>query len=102
VDFTGKIYVLVDRANYSSAEKFCVFCKATEWATLIGEETGGDGIGFDPIFISLPNSGLLVRFPAGMGLNPSGRANEEYHTMPDIKTGSPLEKTLDIIEKESD
>jgi len=82
--FKGKIYLLVDDYVYSSAESFAVFAKATGWATLVGTRTGGDGIGFDPIAVALPNSGLIVRFPADMGLNPDGSINEETATVPDI------------------
>lgn len=38
----------------------------------------------DPAVVSLPNSGLLVRFPMEMGLNPDGTSNEETHTEPDV------------------
>lgn len=84
VGFKGKIYLLVDDRVYSSAETFSAFSKASGFATLIGTETGGDGIGIDPAFLVLPNSGLLIRFSIDMGLNPDGTSNEEYHTQPDI------------------
>lgn len=84
VGFKGKIYLLVDDNVYSSAESFAVFAKATGWATLVGTRTGGDGIGFDPVPVALPNSGLVVRFPVDMGLNPDGSINEETATEPDI------------------
>jgi C-terminal processing protease CtpA/Prc len=84
VGFKGRILLLVDDYVYSSAEAFAVFAKATGWATLIGTRTGGDGIGFDPVPVALPNSGLIVRFPADMGLNPDGSVNEEVATQPDI------------------
>lgn len=84
VGFKGKIFLLVDDYVYSSAEAFAAFCKATKFATLVGTATGGDGIGMDPAIVSLPNSGLLIRFPLEMGLNPDGTPNEEYHTQPDI------------------
>jgi hypothetical protein len=82
--FKGKIYLLVDDYVYSSAEAFAVFAKSTGWATIVGTETGGDGIGVDPALVALPNSGLIFRFPLEMGLNPDGTSNEEFHTMPDI------------------
>lgn len=84
VGFKGRILLLVDDYVYSSAEAFAAFAKATGWATLIGTRTGGDGIGFDPVPVVLPNSGLIVRFPADMGLNPDGSINEEVATQPDI------------------
>lgn len=82
--FTGKIYLLVDGGVYSAAESFAVFAKTAKWATLVGTTTGGDGIGAEPGYISLPNSGVLIRVPVAMGLNPDGTINEETHTQPDI------------------
>lgn len=82
--FTGKIYLLVDKYVFSSAEAFAVFAKSTGWATLVGTDTGGDGIGFDPVVAALPHSGLVVRFPCEMGVTPDGKPNEETATAPDI------------------
>jgi C-terminal processing protease CtpA/Prc len=84
IGFKGKIYLLVDSGVYSGAESFAAFAKASGWATLVGTETGGDGIGFDPAFAVMPNSKLVIRFPMVMALNPDGTANEETHTNPDI------------------
>lgn len=83
--FAGKIYLLVNRNVYSSAEGFAVFCKSTKWATVVGETTAGDGVGIDPVIAILPNSKILFRFPGEMGLNPDGSSNEEMNTTPDIK-----------------
>ena len=82
--FKGKVYLLVNRKVYSSAEGFAVFCKDTKWATVIGETTAGDGVGIDPVIAILPNSKILFRFPGEMGLNPDGSSNEEMNTQPDI------------------
>jgi len=84
VSFEGRVFLLVDDAVYSSAESFAVWAKATGWATLVGTRTGGDGIGFDPLVVALPNSGIVVRFPADMGINPDGSVNEESQTVPDV------------------
>lgn len=86
IGFTGKIYLLVDRQSYSAADTFASFAKSTKFATVVGERTGGDGIGapIDMPIIALPNSGYIVRFPVGLGLNPDGSANEEKCTQPDI------------------
>ncbi len=84
-NFKGKIFLLVNHIVFSSAESFAVFCKQTKWATVVGETTGGDGIGIDPVISILPNSKILFRFPGIMGLNPDGSSNEEMKTIPDIK-----------------
>lgn len=95
VGFRGKVYLLVDDYVFSASESFAAFAKATGWATLVGTDTGGDGIGYDPIPIVLPNSGLIVRFPGEMGLNPDGSVNEEVKTIPDVY----VEQTWEDIQK---
>lgn len=82
--FKGKIYLLVDGGVYSAAESFATFAKTTKWATLVGTTTGGDGIGAEPGYMALPNSGILIRIPVALGLNPDGTINEEMRTQPDL------------------
>lgn len=84
IKFKGKIFLLVDDFVFSSAESFASFAKAASFATLVGTNTGGDGIGTDPAIMVLPNSGLVIRFPMDMGINPDGTSNFEYKTQPDI------------------
>ncbi|WP_243428940.1 S41 family peptidase [Clostridium botulinum] len=84
IDFKGKIYLLVDKDVFSSSEAFASFAKSTKFATLIGEKTGGDGIGSDPAIAFLPNSGYIFRFPKEMGLAADGSCNFECKTEPDI------------------
>ena len=77
--------MLVGPAVYSASESFSVFCQETGFATLVGQNTGGDGIGsLDPIFLQLPNSGLLLQFSMMFGLNADGSSSEEAGTMPEI------------------
>lgn len=83
--FEGRIWVLVSEKVYSSSENFAMFCKNTGFATLVGNTTGGDGGTIDPVFFTLPNSGLLVRYSMLLGLNNDGSSNEEYGTTPDFK-----------------
>ena len=84
-NYKGAIYLLVDRKVYSSAESFTYFCKATRFATVVGEQTAGDGIGSDPLLLTLPNSGIVIRFTGEMALNVDGSSNEEMKTIPDIE-----------------
>lgn len=84
LDYRGKIYLLIDGQDFSASDAFSSFSKVTGFAKLIGERTGGDGIGIDPIVFSLPNSGIVIRFSADMGLNPNGDSNAEKRTSPDI------------------
>ena len=85
VNFKGNIYLLVDNVVYSSAEAFAVFSKDSGFATLIGKTTGGDGLGSDPILLSLPKSGYILRMSKDMGTSSDGTCNEEYKTIPDYE-----------------
>ncbi|WP_234414297.1 S41 family peptidase [Paenibacillus sp. CAA11] len=94
VHFTGHIYLLVDRVVYSSSDMWANFAKQTGWATLVGESTGGDGLGWDPAMFYLPNSGIVIRLPLALGLRADGAIEDEVTVTPSILvTGSP-EKDL--------
>lgn len=98
--YRGAIWVLVDGTVYSSSENFVMFCKNTGFATLVGTPTGGDGGIADPLLVSLPNSGLIVRFSVFYGLNGDGSGNEANGTQPDIvlsENEDALEKCLEQI-----
>tara|TARA_R110002033_G_scaffold1389_1_gene12255 strand:- start:2177 stop:3433 length:1257 start_codon:yes stop_codon:yes gene_type:complete len=82
--YSGNIYLLVDDVVFSSAETLAYFCKSTKFATVVGEKTNGDGVGTDPLLITLPKSGIVIRFTGEMGLNPDGSANDETKTVPDV------------------
>lgn len=85
INFKGNIYLLVDEEVYSSAELFASFAKNSKLATLIGNTTGGDGAGSDPLFVNLPNSGYVFRFSKDMGVDSTGICNEEFKTEPHYK-----------------
>ena len=93
--FNGKIWVLTNPKVYSSSENFIMFCKNTGFATLVGTSTGGDGGIADPILLSLPNSGLIIRFSMFYGLNNDGTGNEAIGTLPNIMIKDD-ENALDI------
>ena len=74
-----------------------MFCKNTDFATLVGKPTDGDGGVADPILFSLPNSGLIIRFSMFYGLNSDGTGNEANGTIPDItidNSEDALERTI--------
>ena len=85
IDFKGKIYLLVDRNNFSSAENFASFAKDTGFATLVGETTGG-GKGFEWIpIIYLPKSKFAIRYSRELVMNQDGTINLEMKTIPHIQ-----------------
>lgn len=89
IGFKGNIYLLVDSGVYSSSEALAMFAKESGFATLIGEKTGGDGIGTDPLLAMLPNSGYVFKFSKDMGTTGDGTCNEEHKTVPHYEIKSP-------------
>ena len=85
IPFNGEIFLLVSERIFSTTESFAKFSKATGWATVVGVRTGGTGGGSEPVLIRLPNSGIIIRHPGGVGLNPDGSFNSETGTIPDIE-----------------
>jgi C-terminal processing protease CtpA/Prc len=103
----GKFYLLVNKEVFSASEGMAVFCKTTKCATVVGEKSGGDGIGFDPFLVCLPNSKIVIRYPGDMGLNPDGSSNFEMKTKPDIKIDADnneerLQLLIEYIQKRSE
>lgn len=82
-NFAGKIYLLVDRGVYSASESFSIFARDAGLAEIIGEKTGGDGGGMEPLIFKLPKSNILVRNPSGMYLTGNGICDDEMKTQPD-------------------
>jgi len=82
--FNGKIFLLVDYEVFSAADCFAQFCKYSGWAQVVGQHTAGDASYSNIVLVTLPNSGMVVKFPPDMGLNPDFSASEEMHTAPDV------------------
>lgn len=83
IPFKGKILILTDSTVFSAADEFAYFAQNTSWATIVGETTGGGGIGTDPVLVRLPFSGILIRYPALAGLNADGSLHSG--TIPEIE-----------------
>ena len=101
--FHGKIWVLVDTYSYSATDGFAYFCKETEFATLVGTKTGGNGTGATPNFMALPYSGLIVEYEPYLKFNSDGTCNGTSGTVPDIvveEGGDTLETCLMAIRGE--
>lgn len=89
INYEGNLYLLVDNYVYSSSEKLASFAKESEMAVLVGERTGGDGIGSDPMLVDLPNTGFVLRFSKELGITEQGSINELDQTEPDILVSNP-------------
>ncbi len=80
-----KFWLLVDSGVYSEADRFAYVCKKIGFATVVGTNTGGAGTnGKSPMYIVLPNSGLLIKFDFMYGLTDDGYCTDEFGTAPDI------------------
>lgn len=95
--YEGKIFLLVDEDVFSAAEGFASFIKNTGFATIVGTQTGGDGITLGVINSVLPNSGLVFTYTNTLGYDPTGEINEENPTTPDIESAS-YRQSIEIIE----
>lgn len=100
----AKRWVIIDEQVYSSADSFAAFCKETGWATLVGERTKGDGKGVSPILITLPKTGLLVRFSGVAVESSDGNINAITGTRPDVQInmldGNVYDEIYKIMERE--
>ena len=99
---TARRWVIVDENVYSSSEKFVIFCKQTGWATVVGRHTGGDGLGYSPVLVMLPDSGILIRFSNTAGETPDGALSVDG-TEPDIllETEPLCEALLQLIRSQN-
>ncbi|UTC67203.1 MULTISPECIES: S41 family peptidase [unclassified Treponema] len=93
VFFTGKIWLLIDRDTISAASHFAYYSKLMstgifkEFATVVGENTGGQGLNGFPsmrLYLKLPESHMLIQSDMTYGLNPDGSCHDETGTAPDI------------------
>lgn len=99
--YEGKIFLLVDKNVFSAAEGFASFMKNSKSATLVGQDTGGDGITLGVINDVMPNSGFVFTYTNTLGYSPDGKINAEEKTEPDIKSSS-YRNSIDTIKELTD
>lgn len=85
INFSGKIYILVDENVTLASENFASFAKDTGFATLVGESTGGQRVFEEIPVIYLPKSKFVVRYSRELGINQDGSINMETKTIPHIQ-----------------
>lgn len=98
--FSGKFWLLSGPRSYSASEYFLSFAKRTGFATIVGEESSGDGSCVITVYNALPESGLIIRYNTLYGLSPEGEPSEEVATKPDYPLApgeDALYKALDLI-----
>jgi len=83
--FQGQIWMLVDENTTGAAQMAAAFYSQTDFATLVGNTTGG-GFAFCNAagvsnFVVLPETGIIIRYDAVLTLDSNGRPIE-YGTVP--------------------
>ena len=90
-EFEGRLWILTDGENMSSAEMMVQYLKGEDFCTLVGKQTAGvSGIMANPanMYAPMPNCGMLVRFSPFYFLNEDGTCNDLEGTHPDIEIES--------------
>lgn len=83
IDFSGDVYVLIDSYTCSAADYMAAVLKDKGLGILVGENTSGEGLGSTAYSFVLPNSGLMIEYMAGQGMNSDGTLNSRCGTAPD-------------------
>ncbi|WP_286756119.1 S41 family peptidase [Roseivirga sp. UBA838] len=100
--FRGKVYVLIDGWSFSTCADVAAVLHHNEWATLVGEESGG---GYDgntsgsTRTLILPHSGLRVNLP--MWMYTTANSGHPYHGRGVIPHNS-VSYTLQQLMREED
>ena len=82
--FKGRVWILIDKGAYSAAEISAAIAKESGFATLVGDSTFGSFGGYTASFISLPNTGIIIRYDYGYVTDLQGRSLEEFGVTPHI------------------
>jgi hypothetical protein len=94
--FDGDIYLLVDNYSGSASDLFAAFCKATGFATVVGDETCGGGFERMGLFV-LPNSKIVIRTTIARESDTDGTMPTIINTVPDIFVNETYCEDEDII-----
>jgi len=78
------LYFLVSGNTLSAADRLAHIGRESGEATLIGNNTGGEGLGSMAFTDRLPESGLIFTYMPTAALNSDGISNGAYGTSPDV------------------
>ena len=90
------IYILMSASTFSSGDIFTSIAEAEDNVTLLGENTGGEGLTGSPLTLYLPESKLPFTFTPGISENKPG--DNYIGTSPDICCPNAWEDYLGYIE----
>jgi len=80
--FDGRIWLLIDGDGRSASEIAAYMSKQSGIITLVGEQSGGCIGGTEAAWVSLPNSGIIIRYDPVLITDENGRSLNEFPTMP--------------------
>jgi C-terminal processing protease CtpA/Prc len=99
----NKNVIILTRMNTgSAADRFVSDMKKNNMATVIGNNTGGEGLASSYNMVSLPNSKLAFIYMPGGAKNPDGTDNSLYGTAPDYYVTQSVEDYYAECEKDTD
>jgi hypothetical protein len=81
--FARKTFILTNNTCFSATEYFCNTLKRIGGATLVGGNTGGDGILFEPALKPLLYDFADISYSYTIGIQEDGVINQLSHTVPD-------------------
>ena len=100
--FNGKVYILTSNFTYSAAASLAWTCKQNNFATIIGEETGGMNVSMGAgINYTLPHSKLVCAISLMKFWECGASEKDVRGTTPDyhVKQESALEKAFRLTRK---
>jgi hypothetical protein len=78
------VIILTSQKTGSAADEFVSIAKKYGLATVVGNNTGGEGLAGSYMVLACPNSQLAFVYMPGGNLNPDGTDNSVFGTSPDI------------------
>ncbi len=91
LDKNKNVYLLTSRSTGSAADRFVATVKDYNLGTVIGANTGGEGLMDSFLIKDLPNSKLAFIYMPSKALNADGTDNSAYGTSPDIYISQTVE-----------
>ena len=95
------VYILTSNGTFSAADGFVYYMKKNNLATIIGSNTGGEGLSGSYIVEVLPNSKLVFRYMPSISLD----AESPCGTSPHILVANSVEdisKNIELIRNNED
>jgi C-terminal processing protease CtpA/Prc len=96
------VIILAGMNTGSAADRFVSDMKKNNMATVIGNNTGGEGLANSYNMVSIPNSKLAFIYMPGGAKNPDGTDNSVYGTIPDYYVNQNIEDYYIEYENKTD